>query len=231
MSDTQPLVHVQEASKIYAMGKAIVHALSGVSLRINSGDALAIMGPSGSGKSTLMHLIGCMDRPTSGDVLVQGASVKNTRDKKLARLRSNTIGFVFQSFNLIPRISALANVMLPMTFGDKIPKSRQAQRAKDLLARVGLSHRMKHKPNELSGGERQRVSIARALANDPLMILADEPTGNLDTKTGAEILSIFEQLHGEGRTLVVVTHDPAVASHMKKTIQMVDGKIVNGGAA
>ena len=230
MSDTQPLVHVQEASKIYAMGKAIVHALSGVSLRINSGDALAIMGPSGSGKSTLMHLIGCMDRPTSGDVLVQGASVKNTRDKKLARLRSNTIGFVFQSFNLIPRISALANVMLPMTFGDKIPKSRQAQRAKDLLARVGLSHRMKHKPNELSGGERQRVSIARALANDPLMILADEPTGNLDTKTGAEILSIFEQLHGEGRTLVVVTHDPAVASHMKKTIQMVDGKIVNGGA-
>jgi len=230
VSDTQPLVHVQEASKIYAMGKAIVHALSGVSLRINSGDALAIMGPSGSGKSTLMHLIGCMDRPTSGDVLVQGASVKNTRDKKLARLRSNTIGFVFQSFNLIPRISALANVMLPMTFGDKIPKSRQAQRAKDLLARVGLSHRMKHKPNELSGGERQRVSIARALANDPLMILADEPTGNLDTKTGAEILSIFEQLHGEGRTLVVVTHDPAVASHMKKTIQMVDGKIVNGGA-
>ena len=230
MSDTQPLVHVQEASKIYAMGKAIVHALSGVSLRINSGDALAIMGPSGSGKSTLMHLIGCMDRPTSGDVLVQGASVKNTRDKKLARLRSNTIGFVFQSFNLIPRISALANVMLPMTFGDKIAKSQQAQRAKDLLARVGLSHRMKHKPNELSGGERQRVSIARALANDPLMILADEPTGNLDTKTGAEILSIFEQLHGEGRTLVVVTHDLAVASHMKKTIQMVDGKIVNGGA-
>jgi len=223
------LVEVQNASKVYQLGKTNVAALRGVSLTINEGDSLAIMGPSGSGKSTLMNLIGCMDRPTQGDVLVSGSSTAKARDLQLAKLRGATIGFVFQSFNLIPRISALANVMLPMTFSDRVPKYRHAARAKQILEQVGLAERMTHMPNELSGGERQRVSIARALANDPPLILADEPTGNLDTKTGKDILKLFQDLNRENRTLVVVTHDPSVAEHMAATVHLVDGQISNGG--
>ncbi len=225
------LVEIQNAWKVYQLGKTEVQALRGVSLDISEGDSIAIMGPSGSGKSTLMNLIGCMDRPTEGEVLVGGVALSSAKDNQLAKLRSATIGFVFQSFNLIPRISALANVMLPMTFSDRIAKSQHAAKAKELLDRVGLSDRMTHMPSELSGGERQRVSIARALANDPPLLLADEPTGNLDTKTGNEILNIFNELHDEKRTLIVVTHDPQVAEHMKKRIHMRDGEIENGGAA
>jgi len=223
------LVDIQKAWKVYQLGKTEVQALRGVSLSIDEGDSMAIMGPSGSGKSTLMNLIGCMDRPTEGEVIVGGVSLSSAKDNQLAKLRSATIGFVFQSFNLIPRISALANVMLPMTFSDRVSKSQHAAKAKELLDRVGLSDRMTHMPNELSGGERQRVSIARALANDPPLLLADEPTGNLDTKTGNEILKLFGELHGSKRTLIVVTHDPEVASHMKKRINMRDGQIENGG--
>lgn len=225
-----PLVDIQNAWKVYQLGKTEVQALRGISMAIEEGDSIAIMGPSGSGKSTLMNLIGCMDRPTEGEVIVGGVSLSKAKDNQLAKLRSATIGFVFQSFNLIPRISALANVMLPMTFSDRIPKSQHASKAKDLLDRVGLSERMTHMPNELSGGERQRVSIARALANDPPLLLADEPTGNLDSKTGQEILNIFGDLHNEKRTLIVVTHDSSVAEHMKTRIQMMDGRIENGGA-
>jgi len=223
------IVEVKDATRIYHLGKTEVRALRGVSLSVQEGDSLAIMGPSGSGKSTLMHLIGCLDRPTDGEVLVQGQSVKQTRDKQLARLRGETIGFVFQTFNLIPRISALNNVMLPMTFVDHNTQAERTKRATELLERVGLSHRINHMPNELSGGERQRVSIARALANDPALLLADEPTGNLDTKTGAEVLELFEELHGEGHTVIMVTHDANVASHMGRTIHMLDGRIRNGG--
>lgn len=219
------LVEVQDAWRIYRLGNTEVPALRGVSLQIDEGDSLAIMGPSGSGKSTLMNLIGCMDRPSRGDVLIEGNSIRAAKDKRLARLRGATIGFVFQSFNLIPRISALANVILPMKFATKVPKAKQVQRAKELLELVGLKDRMTHMPSELSGGERQRVSIARALANDPRLLLADEPTGNLDTKTGEEILKLFKQLNHTQRTLVVVTHDLNVAAHMEKTIRMLDGRI------
>lgn len=225
-----PLVDIQNAWKVYQLGKTEVQALRGVSMAIEEGDSIAIMGPSGSGKSTLMNLIGCMDRPTEGEVIVGGVSLSKAKDNQLAKLRSATIGFVFQSFNLIPRISALANVMLPMTFSDRIPKSQHASKAKELLERVGLSERMTHMPNELSGGERQRVSIARALANDPPLLLADEPTGNLDSKTGQEILNIFGELHNDKRTLIVVTHDASVADHMKTRVQMMDGRIENGGS-
>jgi len=223
------VVEVRRASKVYHLGATEVHALCEVDLCIRAGDALAIMGPSGSGKSTLMHLIGCLDRPSSGEVIVEGASTSAAKDKRLAQLRGQTIGFVFQSFNLIPRISALQNVMLPMMFGAKIPKSKRAQRAKNLLERVGLGSRTAHMPNELSGGERQRVSIARALANDPTLLLADEPTGNLDTRTGRDILNLFKALHDEGRTLVLVTHDPNVASQVDRVVQLVDGKVQREG--
>ncbi len=219
------LVSVREAWRVYRLGKTEVPALRGVSLELDAGESLAIMGPSGSGKSTLMNLIGCMDRPTQGDVLVAGQSLVEARDRQLAALRGATIGFVFQSFNLIPRINALANVMLPMRFGARVPKGQHAKRARELLERVGLGARLTHMPNELSGGERQRVSIARALANDPPLLLADEPTGNLDSATGGEILDLFERLHREGRTVVVVSHDPDVAGRMARRIQMVDGRI------
>jgi len=227
--EREKVVEVRRASKVYRLGTTEVHALCEVDLCIRAGDALAIMGPSGSGKSTLMHLIGCLDRPSSGEVIVEGASTSSAKDKRLAQLRGQTIGFVFQSFNLIPRISALQNVMLPMMFGAKIPKSERAQRARDLLERVGLGQRAAHMPNELSGGERQRVSIARALANDPALLLADEPTGNLDTRTGQDILDLFKALHDEGRTLVLVTHDPNVASQVDRVVQLVDGKVQRGG--
>ena len=219
------IIQAQDLAKVYRMGKVDVRALNGVSLTIPEGEFLAIMGPSGSGKSTLMHLIGCLDLPTSGTLLVGGQDISKLSDRRLAQLRGRTIGFVFQSFNLIPRISALENVMMPTGFVDAIPRGKRRQRAIELLELVGLGPRVHHMPNELSGGELQRVAIARALANDPKLILADEPTGNLDTKTGKTILELFQELHRQGRTIVVVTHDPNVASYAAREIHLMDGVI------
>lgn len=223
---TNGIVHAEDLVKVYRMGKVDVKALDGVSLTIPQGEFLAIMGPSGSGKSTLMNLIGCLDKPTSGTLIVDGQDVTKLSDRRLARLRGRTIGFVFQTFNLIPRISALDNVLLPMGLVGAIPKSQRRRRAVKLLEQVGLGHRVTHMPNELSGGERQRVAIARALANDPQLLLADEPTGNLDTQTGRSILEVFRELHCQGRTIVLVTHDPDVASYAERIVRLVDGKIV-----
>ncbi len=219
------IVQAEKLVKIYRMGQVDVKALDGVSLSIREGEFVAIMGPSGSGKSTLMNLIGCLDKPTSGRLMIDGAEISRMRDRQLARLRGEMIGFVFQTFNLIPRVSALANVMLPMSFVRTTPKSARKRRAVELLEQVGLGHRVHHMPNELSGGERQRVAIARALANDPKIILADEPTGNLDTKTGRAILELFQALNKQGRTIVIVTHDAHVASYAERIIQLVDGQI------
>lgn len=220
------IVSAQNVSKIYPMGKVHVTALDDVSFAIHDGEFVAIMGPSGSGKSTLMNLIGCLDKPTSGTISINSTDISRLSDRQLARLRGSQIGFVFQTFNLIPRIDALANVMLPMTFvGTLSPKERQ-RRAEQLLESVGLRQRIHHLPSELSGGERQRVAIARALANDPKILLADEPTGNLDTKTGKAILDLFVQLHKSGRTIIVVTHDATVASYARRIVRLLDGKIV-----
>ncbi len=220
------IVSAQSVSKIYQMDSVHVVALDDVSFSIEDGEFVAIMGPSGSGKSTLMNLIGCLDKPTSGTISIDGTDVSRLNDRQLARLRGSQIGFVFQTFNLIPRIDALANVMLPMTFADKIPPKERRPRAQALLESVGLGRRLHHLPSELSGGERQRVAIARALANDPKIILADEPTGNLDTKTGKAILDLFVELNRAGRTVVVVTHDAAVASYARRVLYLLDGKIV-----
>ncbi len=220
------IVSAQNVTKVYPMGKVHVVALDDVSFSIDEGEFVAIMGPSGSGKSTLMNLIGCLDKPTSGTISINSTDIARLNDRQLARLRGSQIGFVFQTFNLIPRIDALANVMLPMTFVGKLsPKERRA-RAQQLLESVSLGARLHHLPSELSGGERQRVAIARALANDPKILLADEPTGNLDTKTGKTILELFVELNKSGRTVVVVTHDAAVASYARRIIRLLDGKIV-----
>lgn len=219
------IVQAKDLVKIYRMGKVDVRALNGVSLTIPEGEFLAIMGPSGSGKSTLMHLIGCLDKPTSGELLVGGRDVAKLSDRRLAQLRGRSIGFVFQSFNLVPRISALDNVMMPMGFVGAVPRPKRRKRAIELLELVGLGERVHHMPNELSGGELQRVAIARALANDPKLLLADEPTGNLDTKTGKTILELFRELHRRGHTIVLVTHDPNVASYAERSIHLVDGVI------
>ncbi|MCS7275383.1 MAG: ABC transporter ATP-binding protein [Candidatus Bipolaricaulota bacterium] len=220
------IVSAQHVTKIYPMGAVHVTALDDVSFSIAEGEFVAIMGPSGSGKSTLMNLIGCLDKPTTGMISINGTDISRLNDRQLARLRGSQIGFVFQTFNLIPRINALANVMLPMTFTNRLSGRERQQRAEQLLQSVGLGARMHHLPNELSGGERQRVAIARALANDPKIILADEPTGNLDTKTGKAILDLFVELHRNGRTIVVVTHDANVASYARRIIRLLDGKIV-----
>ncbi len=219
------IVQAEDLTKVYRMGQVDVKALDGVSFSIREGEFLAIMGPSGSGKSTMMNLIGCLDKPTSGRLVLNGSDIAKLRDRQLARLRGEMIGFVFQTFNLIPRVSALANVMMPMSFVKVIPKSQRRQQAIQLLEKVGLGHRVHHMPSELSGGERQRVAIARALSNNPKVILADEPTGNLDTRTGKSILELFQDLNEQGHTIVVVTHDANVASHAERIIQLVDGKI------
>jgi len=220
------IVSAQNVTKVYPMGKVHVVALDDVSFSMDEGEFVAIMGPSGSGKSTLMNLIGCLDKPTSGTISINSTDIARLNDRQLARLRGSQIGFVFQTFNLIPRIDALANVMLPMTFVGRLsPKERRA-RAQQLLESVGLGARLHHLPSELSGGERQRVAIARALANDPKILLADEPTGNLDTKTGKTILELFVELNKSGRTVVVVTHDATVASHARRIIKLLDGKVV-----
>ena len=221
------VVEAKDVTKVYQMGKVEVRALDGVSLTIKQGEFVAIMGPSGSGKSTLLNLIGCLDRPTTGELRIAGTDISKLSDKKLAHIRGKQIGFVFQTFNLIPRISAFQNVLLPMSFVNTFAPSERVKRAQQILDNVGLSQRMKHFPNELSGGERQRVAVARALANNPSMILADEPTGNLDTKTGRSILELFKSLNQQGRTIVLVTHDPNVAANADRIVHVMDGRIQN----
>jgi putative ABC transport system ATP-binding protein len=218
------LIDTQDLWKTYVMGSEEIHALRGVSIGIERGEYVAIMGPSGSGKSTLMNLIGCLDTPSKGSYLLNGKQVSQMNDNELARIRNEEIGFVFQTFNLLPRASALQNVELPLVYGGVQGKER-TQRAKAALDRVELSSRMSHRPNELSGGQRQRVAIARALVNNPSILLADEPTGNLDSKTGSEIMALFARLHQAGNTIVLVTHEADIAAFAHRTIHLRDGKV------
>jgi len=213
-----------KVSKIYRLDGIEVKALDNVSLQIEKGIFMSIIGPSGSGKSTLMHLLGLLDKPTSGEIKIEGEKVSFADDNQLAVLRNRKIGFVFQSFNLLPRTSALENVELPLIYAG-VPTEERRRRAKEALTRVGLSHRLTHFPNQMSGGERQRVAIARALINHPSIILADEPTGNLDSKAGKEILKIFQTLNSEGHTIVLVTHDLEIAKTAQKIIRVKDGKL------
>jgi putative ABC transport system ATP-binding protein len=218
------LIETRDLWKTYVMGEEEIHALRGVSIQIERGEYVAIMGPSGSGKSTLMNLIGCLDTPSKGSYLLNGKQVSEMNDNELARIRNQEIGFVFQTFNLLPRASALQNVELPLVYAG-IPARDRQKLAKHALDRVELTSRMTHKPNELSGGQRQRVAIARALVNNPSILLADEPTGNLDSKTGAEIMTLFAKLHEAGNTIVLVTHEADIAAFAHRTISVRDGQV------
>lgn len=218
------LIETHDLWKTYIMGDEEIHALRGVSVQIERGEYVAIMGPSGSGKSTLMNLIGCLDTPSRGSYLLNGKQVSQMNDNELARIRNEEIGFVFQTFNLLPRASALHNVELPLVYAGVPAKVRQ-ERAKAALEKVELAHRMTHRPSELSGGQRQRVAIARALVNNPSILLADEPTGNLDTKTGLEIMALFARLHENGNTIVLVTHEADVAALANRAIHIRDGQV------
>jgi putative ABC transport system ATP-binding protein len=220
------LIQLENVTKTYDAGENEVHALRGIDVAIQQGEFLAIIGPSGSGKSTLMHILGCLDSPTDGKYWLDGEDVATLSARALARIRNQKIGFVFQTFNLLPRATILKNVELPLLYAG-MPRSERRTRAMAALERVGLGNRYKSRPNELSGGQRQRVAIARALVNNPSLVLADEPTGNLDQKTGSEIIDIFEGLAGE-ETIILVTHDPAIASRTGRRIKIVDGVIVNG---
>ncbi|MDW8228563.1 MAG: ABC transporter ATP-binding protein [Saprospiraceae bacterium] len=218
------LISIEHLNKTYIMGAEKVEALKDVSLQIDRGEYVALMGPSGSGKSTLMNLIGCLDSPTRGRYWLNGIEVSTMSDSELAEVRNRQIGFVFQTFNLLPRLTALENVALPLVYAG-LPKEERLKKARAALESVGLGDRMQHKPNELSGGQRQRVAIARALVNNPAIILADEPTGNLDTKTSHEIMALFEQLHRAGNTIVLVTHEADIARHAYRIVRLRDGLV------
>ena len=219
-----PIISIKNLKKTYIMGAEKVHALKSVTLDIKKNEYVALMGPSGSGKSTLMNLLGCLDTPTAGEYVLNNENVSTLDDGELAEVRNKEIGFVFQTFNLLPRLSSLENVALPLVYAG-VSKTNRLDKAEDTLTKVGLGDRVEHKPNELSGGQRQRVAIARALVNDPAIILADEPTGNLDTKTSIEIMEIFEKLHEAGNTIIVVTHEPDIASHAHRIIRLRDGLV------
>ncbi len=220
------MIRAEGLVKTYTLGGSTVHALDGVDLVVESGEMVAVTGASGSGKSTLMNILGCLDRPDAGRYYLAGEDVSKLSKKRLAQIRNERIGFVFQTFNLLPRMSAFENVELPLLYGGKHREIRE--RTLEALELVGLTNRMHHEPNQLSGGQRQRVAIARALVMDPSIVLADEPTGNLDSRTGSEILELFEKIHAQGRTIIVVTHEAAVARRCERQIHMVDGKIVDG---
>ena len=218
------LIETRDLWKTYQMGSEEIHALRGVSIEIEKGEYVAIMGPSGSGKSTLMNLIGCLDTPSKGSYLLNANQVSEMNDDELARIRNEEIGFVFQTFNLLPRATALHNVELPLVYGGVSAKER-IERARQALVKVELIDRQSHRPNELSGGQRQRVAIARALVNNPSILLADEPTGNLDSKTGVEIMGVFERLHAAGNTVILVTHEPDIAAYAHRQIHIRDGQV------
>jgi putative ABC transport system ATP-binding protein len=220
-----PVIDVSDLTKVFAVGEIKVHALRGVSLRIERGDFVAIMGSSGSGKSTLMNILGCLDVPSSGRYELDGMDVRNHDEDELADLRNSRIGFVFQSYNLIPRTRALANVELPLAYAG-LSRGERRRRAEEALASMGMSNRLEHLPSELSGGQQQRVAVARAIVTNPSLILADEPTGNLDSRSTEDVLRIFARLNGEGRTVVLITHEPDVAAQAKRIVRLSDGKIV-----
>jgi putative ABC transport system ATP-binding protein len=222
----RPVIELREVRKTYELGDIAVHALRGVSLTMQRGEYVAIMGPSGSGKSTLMHILGCLDTPTAGSYRLNGIDVSGVAEDDLSDLRNRYIGFVFQAFNLIPRTRAITNVELPLTYAG-LSRAERQQRAREALASVGLADRHDHLPSELSGGQQQRVAVARALVTNPAMILADEPTGNLDTHSTAEVLGMFDHLNRQGRTIILITHEPEVAEHARRVIRVRDGRIVS----
>ena len=226
MTKIKNILKLENVSKIYRMDGVSVKALDSVSLAIREGEFVSIIGPSGSGKSTLMHIVGCLDTPTSGKVLLDDQEISQMTERQLAQVRNKKIGFVFQQFNLLPRTSALDNVILPLLYNGT-PGSQVPRKAAEVLRKVGLGERLDHHPNQLSGGQQQRVAIARALITDPSIILADEPTGNLDSKSGVEVMEIFKKLHQQGRTIVLVTHDDDIANKAQRIIRLKDGKVIN----
>jgi len=229
--EAQPIIETKDLIKVYGTGEIAVRALGGVNVRIDPGEFVAVMGPSGSGKSTLMNILGCLDRPTTGSYLLDGQDISRFDKKQLAAIRGRKLGFIFQSFNLLSRTTSLKNVMLPLIYDKENVHAMEEREslAMQALASVGLTDRANHRPNELSGGQRQRVAIARALVNDPVLILADEPTGNLDTRSSYEIMDILHELHDRGRTIVMVTHEPDIAAHTQRTICVRDGQVVSDG--
>ena len=229
MNEKKKIIETIDITKIFGVGDATVAALKGVSIEINSGEFVAIMGPSGSGKSTLMHILGCLSQPTSGQYILDGEDVSNLDKVELAHIRNSKLGFVFQAYNLLARTTALKNVILPLLYNHTKPMNAEEgeEKARSMLELVGLSDRMDHQPHQLSGGQQQRVAIARALVNDPVLVIADEPTGNLDSRSGVEIMNLLHKLHEQGATIVIVTHDPKIAEHTQRTINLTDGLVNN----